>query len=674
MLRRPFFCIILVAAAIGQATLLPSADCVDIDLREHVPSDAGPSCLSTFDDFRHGPQATCTWLGYTSVQLNATGAPLHSCEHGRAVRCRNNGFWLDAADSRCSQGQQWCDAPGHAVCNISCCGALMSPPAPPSVVPASCVAVNLTNHVPGGACLSTYDDFRHGPHTMCQWLGYASAYIDQAAVGISSDAAAGALYACVDGVASRCRNNGEWLAAGHSRCERGENWCTAPWHAICMLTCCDRVATDPSAPPPSLPPPAPPWPPALLSPSPPPEAATSVVVVLRVAGDVTDFPDGIKQGIGARFAEEASVPPSAVTVTVTAASVDVTVQIRTASPVAAATVAAAIADRVDTPVAATSFLASVGYSVVVVQAIARPPTLIHHSPPSPPSPSPRLPPFRPVPSRDVSLALPAAGLATVCGLICFTHRLLRKLHAVNHGSTDLHRSPPISTDPGGELKGRTTHACGGHGGSGGDGGRKQWQADPFPASAAGASTSMHMHMYEAHAHADASTSSWPDDHGRGDHGRLAAPSAHLTAPCMAGPRVVAPPLACEASSSTAHARATPIPLVSAHPPSSMPASSAVSGSGVCDSAACGRPVRVTKREAGPGVWQEVPVAAVVGTVVDPVVVVPTEQSHRALEQRVHALEREIAEIRDLPRPAPGRGHSENSPAPTPDVTSPTQSV
>jgi hypothetical protein len=79
--------------------------------------------------------------------------------------------------------------------------------------------------------------------------------------------------------------------------------------------------------------------------------------------------------IGDRFAEQAGVPPDAVTVTAEAGSVVLSVTLVSPNATAAVAVAQSVAAVVESPAAASSFLADVGGVGVQVEAIEAPPAV-----------------------------------------------------------------------------------------------------------------------------------------------------------------------------------------------------------------------------------------------------------------------------------------------------------
>ena len=115
-------------------------------------------------------------------------------------------------------------------------------------------------------------------------------------------------------------------------------------------------------------------PPPAQAPSVPPGATIAfvkVTVTLVAAGVVEDYTPAVQAAIATTFAAGAGVEPSAVSVDVTAASVNIRCEIQAPTAAAASDIQTTLTSALATPAAATSFLASAAVTVLSTPAIAQ---------------------------------------------------------------------------------------------------------------------------------------------------------------------------------------------------------------------------------------------------------------------------------------------------------------
>jgi len=96
----------------------------------------------------------------------------------------------------------------------------------------------------------------------------------------------------------------------------------------------------------------------------PPSSSPSVSIQLVAGGDVSDYTPSVTNSIATTFANQAGVPVSDVTVTVTSASVAISVDIRAADASAANAVSASLASVTSSAAAASTFLAAAQVQVI----------------------------------------------------------------------------------------------------------------------------------------------------------------------------------------------------------------------------------------------------------------------------------------------------------------------
>ena len=107
-------------------------------------------------------------------------------------------------------------------------------------------------------------------------------------------------------------------------------------------------------------------PPPAPSPVVPPGAEYDIVVTVSfiASGTVSDYTQNVTQTIAALFAAEAGVPVDQISVSVTAASVNIVIEISVADELSASGVQTAIADDLADPATASAFLAAAAVSVL----------------------------------------------------------------------------------------------------------------------------------------------------------------------------------------------------------------------------------------------------------------------------------------------------------------------
>jgi hypothetical protein len=138
---------------------------------------------------------------------------------------------------------------------------------------------------------------------------------------------------------------------------------------------------SPSPPLPPAPPMLPPTPPTPPPPPPPwwmPTATTIITTAVVAAGDVSDFTLDVQLGLRERVAWEVGVATSAVTLTISEASVLLTFQIAVSTPGDADAATAVLSEKLTDEHSATLFLA------VPVMSIETMPTALDVFPPAPP--------------------------------------------------------------------------------------------------------------------------------------------------------------------------------------------------------------------------------------------------------------------------------------------------
>jgi hypothetical protein len=163
------------------------------------------------------------------------------------------------------------------------------------------------------------------------------------------------------------------------------------------------------------------------------------------AGDVSDITPSIQLGMRQAVADEVGVPETAVTLTVSAASVLLTFEVALPASVSVSSAQSALSTKLATPAAASSFLA------VTVESIAEAPqsTL----PPLPPPPSAPIDASSSSPIIIIAAAGGGGGLI-VCGFIIYMMGAARRTKAdaqkdthVEWGDGAKELESPIPSDP-----------------------------------------------------------------------------------------------------------------------------------------------------------------------------------------------------------------------------------